>query len=369
MKVARRGAAIRYRLALLLPTLLLAGSCTDASGIRSAYALNAVTMMSFNIFYDRSCGCLDNTCERRCMPDWSGRGHLVVETIADAAPEVVGLQEAYIWQVQELIAALPKFGYVGRAADADQLGWSVSILYRMDRFDLADAGHFWFSDTPDIPGSAWPGTDPPRMVTWVRLTRKETGRSFYVYNTHLASWANGGAPSREMSVRLLAQRIADRTYPEHFLITGDFNSEELDFPIRYLRGEVACPQNPCPDPSALTPVRVIDAWRDLHPSEPGGTRCRNSSDGTVWADTDGHRIDYTLTWNPVPGSTVCDALGGDCSPPPLVAAEAILPASSCPSDHRATTATVILPLGGEEYVSGQSRGTGSLMSLFRHAQF
>jgi endonuclease/exonuclease/phosphatase family metal-dependent hydrolase len=355
VKLARLASAIRYRHVLLLPAALVLGACRDRD---DPFDLDAVTMMSFNIFYDRSCGCSEDDCQNRCMPDWSGRRHLVVETIADAAPDVVGLQEAYLWQVQELIAALPQFDYVGRAADAAQLGWSVSILYRKDRFDLADAGHFWFSDTPDTPGSAWAGTDPPRMVTWVRLTRKETGRSFYAYNTHLASVSTGGAPSREMSVRLLAQRIADRRYPaEHFLVTGDFNAEEFDFPIRYLRGEVACPQDPCPDPSALTPARVIDAWRNVHPSEPGGTRCRNWPDGTVAADTDGHRIDYTFAWNPVPASGVCDALPGACAPPRVVDAEAILPASACPSDHRATTATVILPLGGEEYRSQRSLPT------------
>ena len=355
MRFARLGAATRYRLALLLPALMLAESCTDASGVRSGAALNAVTMMSFNIFHDRGCGCLDDTCGSRCIADWSGRRHLVVEAIADAAPDVVGLQEAYIWQVHELIAALPQYDYVGREADANPLAWSVSILYRKDKFDLADAGHFWFSDTPDTPGSTWAGTAPPRMVTWVRLTRKETGRSFYVYNTHLASQVTGGASSREMSVRLLAQRIADRHHPaEHFLVTGDFNAREFDFPIRYLKGEVACPQEPCPDPSAVAPVRMIDAWRNLHPTEPGGTQCFNWSDGTVRADMDDPRIDYTFAWNPVPAG-VCDALAGPCSPPRIVDAEAILPVSSCPSDHRATTATVILPLGGEEYVSGQYR--------------
>jgi endonuclease/exonuclease/phosphatase family metal-dependent hydrolase len=357
MKLARLGAANRYRLALLLPALLLAESCLDASGTRSVDALNTVTMMSFNIFHDRGCGCLDNTCDRRCMPDWPGRRPLVVETIADAAPDVVGLQEAWIWQVQELIAALPQYDYVGRGVDADGGGWSVSILYRKDKFDLADAGHFWFSDTPDTPGSAWAGTVPPRMVTWVRLTRRETGRSFYAYNTHLASSLTGGAASREMSVRLLAQRIAERNHrSEHILVTGDFNAEEFAFPIRYLKGEVACREDPCPVPSALSPVRLIDAWREIHPSGPGGTRCRNQSDGRVWPDTDGGRIDYTFAWNPVPASGVCDVLAGACVPPRVVDAEAILPASSCPSDHRATTATVILPLGGEEYVAERRSG-------------
>ena len=43
----------------------------------------------------------------------------VARTIAEAEPDVGGLQEAYIWQVDWLVLQLPEYEQVGRGRDAD----------------------------------------------------------------------------------------------------------------------------------------------------------------------------------------------------------------------------------------------------------
>jgi endonuclease/exonuclease/phosphatase family metal-dependent hydrolase len=310
-------------------------ACKSAIKLGSVIAgasLNTVSVMTFNIFHD-------NHSDEREIPGWSDRKDLVVGTIKSEMPDVVGLQEALLPQVVFLVQELPKYDFVGRGRNADTGGESVSIMFRNDRFELVDEGHFWFSDFPDIPGSkggnSWGDMDLPRMTTWVRLRRKETGKSFYVYNTHLASdgTADDAALSRSKSVELLVERIADREHPtEYFMVTGDFNATDNQQPIKFMVGETPQPL-----------LRTIDAWRAKNEGE-GGTRCRNN--GTA----DGDRIDYIFIWNPVPTAGLCDASSGLCEPPGITQARTFRWGPSCASDHRATIATFTIRLGGEELV-------------------
>jgi len=48
-----------------------------------------------------------------------------------------------------------------------------------------EQGIFWFSDTPDIPGSKGWGNILPRACAWVRLTDKDSQQPFISYNAHL----------------------------------------------------------------------------------------------------------------------------------------------------------------------------------------
>ncbi|MHC4989970.1 MAG: endonuclease/exonuclease/phosphatase family protein, partial [Planctomycetota bacterium] len=61
-------------------------------------------VMTFNIRY----GTADDGDNR-----WSNRRELVPAVIEAHEPDVVGLQEALHFQLQELLAALPQFGSVG----------------------------------------------------------------------------------------------------------------------------------------------------------------------------------------------------------------------------------------------------------------
>lgn len=293
--------------------------------------------MTFNIFHD-------NHDDEREIPGWPVRKDLVVGTIKSEMPDVVGLQEALLPQVAFLVQQLPQYDFVGRGRNADSGGESVAIMFRNDRFDLVDKDHFWFSDSPDTPGSkggnSWGDMSLPRMTTWVRLRRKETGKSLYVYNTHLASdgTADDAALSRWKSVELLVERILDREHPsDYFVVTGDFNATEDKQPIKFVLGETGCAGDACAGPPRQPLIRTIDAWRAKNEGE-GGTRCRNDS-----AD-DEERIDYIFIWNPVPRAGLCDPSSGLCQPPEITQARTFRWGPSCASDHRATIATFMIPL-------------------------
>jgi len=188
---------------------------------------------------------------------WSKRKQIVVDTLADNAADVIGLQEALDFQLEQIEEAVPEYStYAVGRNNGKQRGETCAILYRKDRFDLLESGTFWFSDTPSKPGSRDWGNIFPRICSWVHLVDKADKAGFYVYNLHLDNWSQN---SRKKSVRLLAARIAARKTRDPFIVVGDFNMD-LDNPaMRYLQ-EVGY-QSPC--------RRMVDAWVSANSDEKG----------------------------------------------------------------------------------------------------
>jgi endonuclease/exonuclease/phosphatase family metal-dependent hydrolase len=171
--------------------------------------------MSFNIRYGTA-NDGDNS--------WPFRRDFVLQVIADQAPDILGIQEALNFQVDELSSGLDGYALVGVGRDDGRSeGEYAAILYLAARFELQETGTFWLSDTPEIPGSASWGNRVTRICTWARLRDRNSGISFYAYNVHLD---HESQPSRERSAELLAARIASRTHPDPVIVTGDFNAGE-----------------------------------------------------------------------------------------------------------------------------------------------
>ncbi len=201
-------------------------------------------LVTFNLRYENS----DDLGPRA----WSRRIPHIVRMIREEAPDVLGIQEARHGQAADLWASLPDYEFFGSAReDGARGGEYTAILHRRDRFepDLRDAGTFWLSDTPGIPGSATWGNEIPRTVTWLRLTDRATHRPFYVFNTH---WDHRSQPSRLRSAELLAMRINRRASPgDPVLLLGDFN---------------ALPHNPAIK-TLVSRAGLIDPLQSLHPEQ------------------------------------------------------------------------------------------------------
>lgn len=207
----------RALLALVVAAAFAACAGTDR-GVRS----EPVTVMSFNIRY----GTADDGAD-----SWAYRRDLVVDVIREQAPDVLGIQEALRFQLDELAGALPEYAEIGVGRDdGGTAGEYAAILFRSARFDVAEEGTFWFSDTPAEPGSMGWGARLPRICTWVRLLDRASGRAFYVYNVH---WDHESQSSRERSAELLVDRIRQRLSPDPVVVMGDFNAGE-DNPARLL---------------------------------------------------------------------------------------------------------------------------------------
>lgn len=162
---------------------------------------------------------------------WELRRELLFDVLRAQHADVVGLQEALHFQLQEILAAFPDYAMLGVGReDGNTRGEYAAILYRHDRLDVAEQGTFWLSPTPEVPGSVGFGNRITRICTWARLVERSGNRAFYVYNVH---WDHESQPSRERSAELVAQRIAAREPADPVVLLGDFNAGE-DNPARRL---------------------------------------------------------------------------------------------------------------------------------------
>ncbi len=210
-----------------------------------------VDVMSFNIRYGTA-NDGDNA--------WPKRNHLVMEVIRDKRPDVLGVQEALRFQLDEIRAQFPNYGEVGVGRDDGKTkGEYAAILYDRQRFEAYFDYTYWFSATPDGVASKSFGNRIPRICSLVFLRDRHTGRSFTVHNAH---WDHESQPSRLASAKLLKSQMVDVTGEVHWgeekleahghLVLGDFNAGESNPAFAYLLES--------------NPIGLQDTFRSLHPN-------------------------------------------------------------------------------------------------------
>ena len=165
---------------------------------------------------------------------WPARRHLVMTTIERNDPDILGVQEALRFQLDEIAVAFPSLSELGVGRDDGvSAGEYSAILFRSDRLTVAAGGTFWLSDTPTVPGSATWGNQIPRICTWARFVDRKTARPFYVFNLHLDHESQA---SRERAIELLLREVRDRAFDDPVIVMGDFNAGESNAAIERLRG-------------------------------------------------------------------------------------------------------------------------------------
>jgi len=289
-------------------------SCQDIVGAdlnRTGADGLELRVMSFNIRYGSA---------NDKQNHWRNRREMVFDVLRNHYPDIVGLQEALDFQIDEIRKALAKYGQIGVAReDGKTEGEYSALLYRLDRFDVDESGTFWFSNTPEVPGSNHWGNACVRICTWARFLEKKSGRAFYVFNLHLDHVSQ---PSREKSAVLLAQRVHQRKHQDQFVVTGDFNTGENNPVVMYLKGKTSLSgQN---ERESDNPVPMVDTFRVLHP-DIKDVRTAHGFRG----NRKGNKIDYVFTPSNVKvleAQILYDNIDG-----------------RYPSDHFPVTAILVLP--------------------------
>jgi endonuclease/exonuclease/phosphatase family metal-dependent hydrolase len=211
---------------------------------------------------------------------------MVFEVIRDHPSDVVGLQEALRFQMDEIRKEFPVYGEIGVAReDGYEEGEYSSVLYRTDRFGVGESGTFWLSDTPEIPGSNTWGNACVRICSWARLIETKTGKVFYIFNLHLDHVSQ---TSREKSAVLLAERIKNRRFKDPFVVTGDFNVGESNSVVKYLKGQSGIDLGT--GQKIINTVSMVDTFRVLH-SDITDVGTFNGFKG----NRQGDKIDYVFT--------------------------------------------------------------------------
>lgn len=178
-------------------------------------AARDLTVMSLNIRYPS-----DGDGANR----WELRRDLTIATIRRADPDVIGTQELFRRQAEDVVARLPRYRWigVGRSGTGKADDEHMGIFYRADRLQVERWGNFWLSDTPGVPGSISWGHPFPRMVTWAVFRGRDGGR-FAMFNTHLP-YRDEDEAAREKGAALLAARIPGIAGDLPVVVTGDFNT-------------------------------------------------------------------------------------------------------------------------------------------------
>src|SRR5579862_2465592 len=102
--------------------------------------------------------------------EWKLRSGLLFDVVRNHQPDLLGTQEAYWPQVEQMRDALPEYEVVGVGRDDGVTeGETCALFFRHDRFRASASGTFWFSDTPDVPGSRHWTPRHARICTWARL--------------------------------------------------------------------------------------------------------------------------------------------------------------------------------------------------------
>lgn len=264
---------LKYGLLLLL--FLLAYALISAPGVNSA---SAVKTMSFNIRADFDFGDPSSDDNSWISTTGSHRRDLATAVIAEYGPDILGVQEAFHNQVDDLTAALPDYGFygIGRNDGATEGEYS-GIYYRDNRFTRVNQGTFWLSLTPDTP-SVYPGATF-RIASWVILQDGQAdNREYVVLNSH---WAQGfaGTAARSYSAGLVRDRLEQIAGNRPIIVMGDLNLFEHQPVYEQLTG--------LSDPNKF---QLHDSYRQIYPTQGPNERTNHGYIGHIV----GQRIDYIL---------------------------------------------------------------------------
>lgn len=197
-------------LSLILLVLLATGCKAEPTRQNSTTDLN---IMTFNIRYDNPADNANN---------WKYRRDYVYSMILQNDIDVMGTQEVLSNQLTDLLGALPKFAYVGVGRkDGIAAGEFSAVFYKKDRFELLKSGTFWLSENPSAVGVKGWDAAIERIVTWVVLKERSTGREFAFLNTH---FDHIGQVARRESAKLLLSKVTEIAKDLPVFVTGDLNA-------------------------------------------------------------------------------------------------------------------------------------------------
>ncbi|ELZ41508.1 endonuclease/exonuclease/phosphatase [Halorubrum californiense DSM 19288] len=159
---------------------------------------------------------------------WHDRRDAVGRLVRFHRPDVAAFQEPIPEQRRDLRDRLSEYEFVGRGREADGEGEGCPIAVRDDRWEVAEDGTFWLSETHETPSTGW-GATHPRIATWARVRARDGDAALRVVNTH---FDHVSARARRESARLLRERLPT-------LATGDGTETGGTAPV-VLVGDLNC---------------------------------------------------------------------------------------------------------------------------------
>ncbi|SHG57702.1 Metal-dependent hydrolase, endonuclease/exonuclease/phosphatase family [Salegentibacter echinorum] len=185
--------------------------------------LNAqIEFMTYNIRYQN-----ENDGEN----SWSKRKSHLANQLKYHQPDIFGVQEALVNQLNYIGQALPGYEYLGVGRDGGEKGEFCAIFYDSEQFEVLQEDTFWLSETPNEISKAWDAAYK-RICTYAKFKEKESGKIFWVFNTH---FDHVGEQARINSAKLIWEKVsALNTQDLPVFVMGDLNLEPNVAPIKFL---------------------------------------------------------------------------------------------------------------------------------------
>ena len=178
----------------------------------TAQANKETRVMTYNIRYKNSIDSING---------WEYRRDNVTSLIQYHQADIIGVQEAFLVQINDMEKRMPAYKWYGVARVTGPSAEYAAIFYRADKYKLLDSGTFWFSETPYLKESKSWDAMYPRVASWCKFRDKKNGTVFYFFNTHLD---HIGEIARQHSADILNQQIDSIAKKLPVILTGDFNS-------------------------------------------------------------------------------------------------------------------------------------------------
>lgn len=163
---------------------------------------------------------------------WDNRKSYVARTIIDFKYDIVGVNEMNAGSQQEdMKSLLPEYSFVewgGNSSTVPNQGTVNAVLFRTDKFDLLEEGHYFLCTDPSKSLISWDNSSGnKRFAVWAKLRVKETGELFYYFITHLDHL---GSDARNEGTRINIEKV--RSISGHYpaIICGDHNSSAIRYP-------------------------------------------------------------------------------------------------------------------------------------------
>lgn len=216
-------------------------------------------IMSYNV-------CVSNSGEN----DWAARRNGGIEMLREYRPDVFGMQECTLYQLEFFAdqLAADNYKYIAVSRDTgteDHNGERTALWYNAGKYDLVDGGTFWLApksgqDFPLTPTVGW-DAEYRRTTTWAILRDKDSAVEFAVYNTHLEyknlSSATRGARAREEGLRLMLEHAKTNMRPNRAVFfIGDMNDNYENGLFTFLEEEEV--------PFISTRQYVVEAYDTYH---------------------------------------------------------------------------------------------------------
>lgn len=205
--------------------------------------------------------------------DWNGRREIISEVINKYETDLLGTQEGWQPQLNDLNSLLVNLELVDSHREWIEDRMYPSIFINPKNVKVLESGDVWLSETPYVAASKSFGSAFPRVCSWIRAEFIATGEEFFYVNGHL-DHVLSETRSKQIEV-LLNEANKNNINKAPIILTGDFNESPFEDVRKVINN--------------LNP-ELKDAWLELgheeHPTHHSFTGDREGATRIDWIMTD-----------------------------------------------------------------------------------